>query len=389
MNEVIVAGVGMTTFGRTPGVGVRALANTAVEAALADAGIPADLVEMVFFGNALAPTVTQQDMVKGQVALRYGPLDGLPVINVENACASASSSFNLGYKLIAGGQADVILVVGAEQMTHEDKTRSFKALRGATDITEIGEAGPDEDWTQSVLMKFYAEEGAELLARSDAERADFARVAVKNRHHASLNPYAQFRTEETLEDVLNARMIADPLSLLMCSPMTDGGAAAVLMSEEFAQKHASGAMVRVLGTQVGGTRNGSSVTAATSALYAKTGLTAKDVDVIELHDAAAPAEIIQYGQIGLAEKGEEYRLVREGVTSLGGQYPVNTSGGLLSRGHAIGATGLAQIFELTMQVRGEVGERQVQGAKRALAVNTGGWVNGDYPVAVASMLEII
>lgn len=389
MNTVVIAGVGMTPFGRSPGLGLRAMAEAAITEAIADASIPAPDIDRVFFGNAVAATVTQQDMVKGQVALRHGVLDGASVINVENACASGSSAFNLAVGMIAGGQSEIVLAVGAEQLTHAHKERSFRALRGAADIIEIGEAGPDEDWTQSVLMRFYAEEARGFMARTDVTVEDFARVSVKNRHHASLNPRAQFRAEQTIQDVLLSRLIADPLTITMCSPMTDGAAAAVLMSEGEARRRGIDSYVRVLASEVRGWADGHPVEFAARAAYEKAGLGVTDFDLIELHDAAATAEIIQYGEIGLVPYGDEASLIRDGATSLGGRIPVNVSGGLLSRGHAIGATGLAQIYELATQLRSRAADRQVEGAARALAVNTGGWVAGDYAVAVASVLEAV
>lgn len=378
----------MTTFGRTPGRGIRDLARTATDEALADAGISASEVERIFFSNAVGATVTQQEMVRGEVAFRGSDLHGVSLINIENACASGSSAFNIAYGLIAGGQAEVVLAVGAEQLTHVEKERSFKALRGASDIFELGEAGSDEDWTKSILMTYYAAEGRELLRRTDATREDFASIAVKNRDHAGMNPKAQFRTAQTLDDVMNARLIADPLTLTMCSPMTDGGAAVVMCSADYAKRNGITAAVRVRGTEVrGGTGGQHPVAEAAAAVYESTGLHVRDTDVVELHDAAAPAEMIQYSQIGLVSEGDEHTLVRNGDTRLGGRIPVNTSGGLMSRGHAIGATGLAQIVELATQLRGRAGDRQVGDAKRAMAVNTGGWFGGDYAVAVATILE--
>jgi acetyl-CoA acyltransferase len=389
VNTVVVAGVGMTPFRRSPGLGLRAMADTAIAEALADADVDGRDIERVLFGNAASATVTQQDMVKGQVALRHGVLDGASVINVENACASGSSAFNLAFGLIAGGQNDVVLAIGAEQLTHHLKELSFRALRGAADIVEIGEAGPDEDWTQSVLMRFYAEEARGFMERSDVTVEDFARVAVKNRHHATMNPRAQYRTEQTMEQVLTGRLIAEPLTLPMCSPMTDGAAAVILMSEEEALRRGLEEYVRVRASEVSGAAAGHPVEHAARAAYERAGFGVADVHLIELHDAAATAEVIQYGEIGLVPYGEETRILRSGATALGGEIPVNVSGGLLSRGHAIGATGLAQIYELVTQLRGRAGERQVEGAARALAVNTGGWVAGDYAVAVASVLEAV
>ncbi|GEK79101.1 thiolase family protein [Agrococcus baldri] len=388
MGAVYIAGSAMTAFRRTPGRGIRELAVTAANGALDDAGISADAVQRIFFGNAAGATVTHQEMVRGEVAFRGSVLDGVSIINVENACASGSSALDLAHGLIAGGQADAILAVGAEQLTHDQKERSFRALRGASDIFEIGEAGADEDWTQSLLMTYYAEEAREFGDRTGATVEDFARVAVKNRAHAALNPDAQYRTPQTLEDVMGARLIADPLTLSMCSPMTDGGAAILLCSEAFARRHIDGPLVRVRGVELRGARAGQHpVTAAADAVVESSGIGVSEIDVLELHDAAAPAELIQYSQIGLVREGDEHVILRSGQTQLGGSTPVNTSGGLLSRGHAIGATGLAQIVELTAQLRGRAGERQVEDATRAMAVNTGGWFGGDYAVAVATILE--
>jgi acetyl-CoA acetyltransferase len=388
MRDVVIAGVGMTPFGRTPGLGLPAMATAASDEAMKDAGLSADRVERVYFGNAVAPTVTQQDMIKGQVAFRRSELAGLPMINIENACASGSSAFHLGVEAVSSGHAEVVLAVGAEQLTHEDKVRSFKALRGSTDITEIGEAGPDQDWTKSILMDFYSAEAASFLQRNGATAEDFALVAVKNRHHASLNPLAQFRTEQDVAAVMASRTIVAPLTLAMCSPLTDGAAAAVICSAEYAERHLPGAEVlRVRGCVMRGGRAAPPVTEASTAVAEVSGVPVHDVALIELHDAAAPAELIQYGEIGLCCPGEEHLLIRRGDTNLGGRIPVNTSGGLISRGHALGATGLAQLAELCTQLRDRAGARQVDGARLGLAVNTGGWMGGGYAVAVATVLE--
>jgi acetyl-CoA acyltransferase len=177
------------------------------------------------------------------------------------------------------------------------------------------------------------------------------------------------------------------LTLPMCSPMTDGGAAAVLCSEEYARERFSGPVLRVRACELRGGRYGSAVQDAAGAAFERSGLGPQDIGVIELHDAAAPAELIQYGQVGLCAKGDEYELIRSGATSLGGRIPVNTSGGLMSRGHALGATGIAQLHEVSQQLRGRAGSRQVPDVRIAMAVNTGGWVAGDYAVAVATILE--
>lgn len=387
MRNVVIAGVGMTPFGRQTGTGIRTLANAASDEALKDAGVTASDVESVYFGNAVAGTVTGQDMIRGQVAFRHGDFAGHPVINIENACASGSSAFHLAAHAVAGGQFDVALAVGAEQLTHADKTRAFRALRGSTDVFEIGEAGPDEDWTRSILMQFYAGEAEAFLQRTDATVEDLARVAVKNRRHARKNPLAQYRTETTVDQVMGSKVVVDPLTLLMCSPTTDGAAAVVVCSEKYARERGFGGLLRVKGCELKGGKDAEPVTEATDSLYQAAGLGVDDVQVLELHDAAAPAELIQYSEVGLCEEGEEAGLIRDGTTELGGRIPVNTSGGLMSRGHALGATGIAQLVEVGTQLRGQAHQRQVENARLGMAVNTGGWMGGGYAVAVGTILE--
>lgn len=388
MNNVLIAGVGMTPFTKSPGRGVRDLATTATAEALEQAGIPANDIEKIFLGNAAAGHINQQEMIRGQVAFRGTELGGLPIVNVDNACASGGTALHLAWESVAGGHTDVALVVGAEQLSHADKSRTFVALRGSTDINEIGEVDPTDTAVNSVLMDFYAGEARSYLAGSDATSEDLALVAVKNRTNASHNPLAQYRTLQTVEDVVNGRMIVDPLTLSMCSPVTDGGAAIVLVSEEYA-KRLSGPTVTVLTSALaGGNGRGSSPVAdATARAYKATGLRPQDFDLIELHDAAAPAELIQYAEIGLCGAGEGHQLLRDGVTLIGGATPVNTSGGLLSRGHPLGATGCAQVAELWTQLLGRAGGRQVADARTGMAVNAGGWLGGTYAVTVATILQ--
>jgi acetyl-CoA acetyltransferase len=226
----------MTPFGRFPGRGIRAMAVSAADAALADAGVPAVDVQKVFFGNAVAGIVSQQEMIRGQVALRNHPLGAKSLINVENACASGGSALNLAYEAIAGGRAEVVMVIGAEQLNHDDKSRPFNALRGSTDIDEIGESSPGQLATNSILMDFYAGVAREYLKNHQATAEDFARVAVKNRRHAAMNELAHFRTPQTIEDVMASRMIVDPLRLAMCAPTTDGAAALLLCSAAYSKR---------------------------------------------------------------------------------------------------------------------------------------------------------
>lgn len=386
MRKVAIAGVGMSQFGKHIGAGLRGLTLDPVSHAIRESGLEFADIQRVYFGNAIAGTVVQQDMIKAQVVFRNHPLGGVPMYNVENACASGGSAFLMAVEAVASGCIDVALAVGAEQMHHVDRTRSFNALRGSTDIEEIGEVEPGSTSANSILMDFYAGVAQSYLDQYDATVADFARIAVKNRNHAALNPLAYLRTPQTIEDVLNARTIVAPLTLPMCSPVTDGAAAIVVCSLEKARSlDLPAILIRACMNASGAA--GRPVQAAAQQAYAFAGLGPEDCDVFELHDAAAPAELMQYHEIGLCPVGEGARLVRDGETALGGSKPVNTSGGLLSRGHALGATGCAQIVELVTQLRGTAGARQVENARLAMAINGGGWLDGSYALAIATLLE--
>jgi acetyl-CoA acyltransferase len=386
MKGVAIAGIGMTQFGKQIGRGLRSMALAAIEEAIADSGLASGRIERIYFGNAIAGIVTQQEMIRGQVALRHQALGKVPLFNIENACASGGSAFSLACEAVASGAVEVALAVGAEQMNHVDRSRPFNALRGSTDIEEIGESEPGQISANSLLMDYYASVAQRYLDDYDATLADFARVAVKNRRHAAMNPLAHLRTPQSLEDVLASRMIVAPLSLPMCSPVTDGGAAILVCSEKIAAS-LDQPVVRVRVSSVASGAGGKPVDDAAGKAYDVSGMGAQDFDVIELHDAAAPAELMQYHEIGLCAEGDGFKLIRDGATDLGGRTPVNTSGGLLSRGHPLGATGCAQIVELVHQLRGTAGARHVEGARRALAVNGGGWLDGTYALAIATILE--
>jgi acetyl-CoA acyltransferase len=388
MTRVVVAGVGMTPFGRHIGKGVRNLAVAAIDEALADAGIVAAQVSRIYFGNAAAGIISQQEMIRGQVALRHHALANVPLINIENACASGGSAVNLAYEAVACGSIDVALVVGTEQLNHADRSRPFNALRGSTDIEEIGESAPGQVSTHSVLMDRYAQVAQEYLDKYGATPRDFALVAVKNRKNAADNPLAHFRMPVTVEDVLSSRMIVRPLTLPMCSPTTDGGTALILCSDSFARVNGS-AEVEILASQIASGSQGNPVRDAAVKVYEKASVGPIDFDLIELHDAAAPAELQQYHEIGLCGEGEGHEMIRRGETDLGGRIPVNTSGGLLSRGHPLGATGCAQIVELVTQLRGRAERRQVDSPRIAMAVNGGGWLQGSYALAVATVLRTL
>lgn len=390
MRDVIISGIGMTAFGKFMDRNLKSLSEEAVSLALKDAGISPGQVEQVVFGNAAAGVVTGQEMIRAQSSLRNTGLDGVPMFNVENACASSSTGFHLGWLMVASGQADCVLVMGSEKLTHEDKSVSFGAFSRAVDLEEPLPEGYQAG-SGSLFMDLYAVKARKWLDMTGGSAEDFGRVVVKSRHAGSLNPIAQFRKETTLDEVMGSRMISDPLTLFMCSSIGDGAAAIVLTSQAFAKKlDTPDIRVRasaVVSAKVHGERDLVAVSASRKA-YEMSGIGPRDLDVVELHDASAPAELIHYENLGLCEPGGAIAMIRDGDTAVGGRIPVNPSGGLLSRGHPIGATGAGQIIELVQHLRGTAGPRQKEGAKVALAENNGGQLAGDSAVAVVTILSV-
>lgn len=376
LREVAVTGIATTPFGKHLERTLGSLAAEAVAAALADADLEPGAVESCVFSNAAAGVLSGQEMIRGQVALKGTGLEGIPIINTENACASGSSAMHLAWLSVASGQVDVAIAVGAEKLFHADKQRSFAAIESGTDLSLTHDAVDG-----SVMMGAYAAEArAYAAAVGDIEDA-LAAVAVKNRAFASRNPHAQFQALITADDVAASRPVADPLRLLTCSPLTDGAAALVFTAAQ------PGDRVRVGVSTMVSHRAGASVVArASSEVYRRSGLTPDEIDVFQLHDACAFAEIAQYEQVGIADPGKGAAAVLDGRTGPEGDSPVNTDGGLLSRGHALGATGLAQLAELGRQLRGEAGERQIPDARHGLSVNSGGWMGEDYAASVATLL---
>ncbi|HZE66170.1 MAG TPA: thiolase family protein [Sporichthyaceae bacterium] len=395
MTGVQIIGTGMTPFGKFESATVRSLATSAVNDALADAGVGTDAVGAVFFANAVAGLITGQEMIRGQQALRYTGLLGVPIVNVENACASASTAFNLAVSAVASGQVDVALAVGAEKMSHPDKQRAFDAIGTAVDLEALAELQAElggGGGQKSFFMDVYAKLTRAYMEVSGATAEDFAQIAVKSHDHAALNPKAQFRQPVTAAEVLASRTISDPLTLLMCSPVGDGAAAMLVASADYAKRlGVPGVKVRasvlVSGTdRAAGEPN--AVERAARKAYAAAGVSPSEVDVIEVHDAAAPAELMAYEDLGLCERGEGPKLLASGETRLGGRHVVNPSGGLLSKGHPIGATGCAQLVELADQLRGRCGDRQVSGARIALAENAGGFLSADNAATVVTVLSV-
>lgn len=403
-----IAGVGMTQFGKHLDRGLKSLTIEAINQALKDAGLEGKDLEAAYMGNAAAGIIVGQICVPGQVALREIGIGHIPVINIENACASASTAFNQACTMITSGMYDVVLATGAEKLFHQDKLKTFSVFSGAVDVENYDAveqqivaraeaAGMKLDMEgagakRSVFMDIYASMALEHMSKYGTTQAQFAAVSAKNSYHGSLNPRAQFREQLTVEQVLASPEIVYPLTRPMCSPVGDGAAAVVLVSERKARQMGLKDPVKVASSVLRSgwdpqTEDEASIAQICAMeAYEEAGVGPQDLSCIELHDASAPSELIYYEQLGLCEMGEGGRFVEEGHSRLGGRVPVNTSGGLLRKGHPIGATGIAQIVELTEQLQGRAEGRQVEGARVALAENGGGFINGDAAALVVSIL---
>ena len=400
-DNVYVIGAAMTRFGKHPERGLKSLAAEAISAALKDAGLEPGALQAAYMGNAAASVITGQVLIPGQTVLRGMGIGRIPVVNVENACATSATAFQQAVEMVRLGAYDVVLVAGFEKLYHEDKARTFSVFKGAVDVEALDQvlagvkaSGGDADRgrQRSLFMDLYARMARRHMERHGSTVRHFAMVSAKNSRHGALNPYAQFREELTVDEVLAAPMVAPPLTLPMCSPIGDGAASLIIASEAMIRKLGANRAIRVRSSVLASGWDYTDDDEETVPEYAArlayeaAGLGPSDIDVIELHDASAPAELIYYEYLGLAPRGEGVRLIEEGATSLGGRRPVNPSGGLLRKGHPIGASGAAQIYELVTQLRGEAGARQAAGARAALAENGGGMLGADVAAIVVSVL---
>ncbi len=400
MRDVAVIGAGMTRFGKFLDRSMKEITREAVDGALSSAGTDKSKLEVAIVGNAAAGLITGQECIRGQVVLREMGIGGIPIINTENACASSSTAFHMAWLYVASGMYDIALAVGVEKLYHEDKRKSFAAIGAAVDVEWAQEMqaamaaskGNGERTDQpspasgagekrSMFMDFYAAFARQHMQRYGTTAEQFGRIAVKNHFHGSLNPHAQYREVYTLEDILTSPPVAEPLTRLMCSPIGDGAAAAILCSAEKAKQFTT-KPVHVLASCIssGSDRDPGEpglTERVVQQAYKQAGVGPEDLSVIELHDASAPAELVLYEELGLCGPGEGGKLIDARATYFDGPRPVNTSGGLISKGHPIGATGVAQIYEVFTQLRGEAGERQVANPRIGLTENGGGMVKGE------------
>lgn len=368
MRDVAVIGVGQSTFGKFPQRTAGELGREAVLAAIKDAGISPKDIQVAYTSRLYDCWVT------GQCILNEVGVSGIEMVNVENACAGGATAFRGVWKEIADGHYDIGIAIGVESMT--TSPIAGKLIPPTKEDLE-GQLG----LTMPAAIA--------LLARRQMEQCgttaeDFAMVSVKNHHHGCLNPFAQYRKEFTVEDVLNSRMICDPVTLLMCCPNTDGAAAAILCSMKVAKKYTT-KPIRVIGSALlSGEHKYLMEDMTISPLgqrtakmaYEMAGVGPEDIDVIELHDAFAPEEVVRYEDLGLCKVGEGTRLLRDKATWVGGKIPVNPSGGLLALGHPLSASGVRNVCEIVLHLRGQAGERQTPNAKVGLAHMLGGAVIG-------------
>ena len=412
MRDVYVIGAGMTRFGKYLDRNMKSLAEEAVTNTLEHAGIEKTDLEAAWVGNAAQGIVTGQEGIRGQVVLRAMDIGAIPVMNVENACASASSAFYGAWMGIGCGIYDVALALGMEKLFMEDKKKMFQTFWASTDVELMqafkammeeqekkkkemgaktaGEGGAGK--SRSAFMDIYSLAARNHMEKHGSTQRQLAIISAKNHYHSSLNPYAQYQKDMTVEEVLAAPEVSFPLTRPMCSPVGDGAAATILCSEDFMKKIATERPVKVRACVLASGRDRGFEeedlgTRLANKAYEVAGLGPEDIDLAEVHDATAFGELLQTECMGFCPEGEGGRFAESGATKLGGKLPVNTSGGLESRGHPIGATGTAQLCELVWQLRGEADKRQVEGARLALAENGGGNIGVEEAAMVITILE--
>jgi acetyl-CoA acetyltransferase len=380
-NKAYVIGVGMTKFEK-PGARDWDYPEMALEAgskALEDAGVPYDRIEQAFVGYCYGESTSGQRAVYGL------GLSGIPIVNVNNNCSTGSTALYMARQAVAGGMSECALALGFEKMEkgslgvkYTDRTNPID--RHLMTMFEVRE--PEQS---PFAPQMFGNAGREHIEKYGSEPDHYAWIGWKNHKHSVNNPNAQFQDEYTLDEIKGAKMIHEPLTKLQCSPTSDGSAAAVIASERFVDEHGLGDRAIEIAGQAMVTDMASTFDERSSIkivgfdmskeaarrAYEQAGVGPEDVDVIELHDCFSANELITYEALGLAPEGEGHKLVDAEDTTYGGRWVVNPSGGLISKGHPLGATGLAQCTELTWQLRGDSGKRQVDGAKVALQHNIG------------------
>ncbi|MBW1642201.1 MAG: thiolase family protein [Deltaproteobacteria bacterium] len=425
-DNIYIIGVGMTKFGKHLDKGVKQLTGLSLDLVLKDCGLEKDAIEAAWFSNTGWGMSEFQHSIRGQVALSANGLDKISMVNVENACASGSTALHSGWMAIKAGVYDCVLAIGTEKMyydlskaTKEQKAKSFKGFIAGTDVEEttrwiekwqederkkkeqmaeeakkkgVEVKKDDSKKGHSVFMDFYAAGARNHMKAYGTTQRQLAVIASKAHNNSTLNPLAQYTFPQTVEQVMEDREVAYPLTRAMCAPVGDGSAAAIICSERFLKKHSTDRAVLIRASILkSGKRTGDNDVCqrAADAAYETAGLGPEDINVVEVHDATAFGELYQTEQMGFCPVGEGGPFAESGATALDGKIPVNTSGGLMSRGHPIGASGIAQTWELVTQLRGEAGKRQIKKHKIAMAENGGGTLgNGEASMAIHILEKI-
>lgn len=402
--DIVIVATSMTKFGRHLELSVKDLAAAAVSMATSAAGVSVEQIDAAMFTNATWGHLGGQHMIGGQVALRHSGVSGVPVFNLENACAGGASALHLAASYVRSGAAEVALALGVEKMNVGDASRSMTVFDGAYEaedpdalrrsLEELGGIQVDSgEGHRSIFMDIYAAMARAHMKAYGTTQRHIAAVAAKNHAHAVTNDRAFYRADMSIDQILSARALDFPLTVPMCAPLTDGAAAAIVATREAARRLSLRDDVTLLASEVAsGTDHAPGdfdrhvTTRAADAAYRASGIGPERIDVAELHDATAIGEIMAAERTRLCAPGQAGPDAQAGRTSVGGAMPINPSGGLESKGHPLSATGLGQIHELVEQLRGESGDRQVEHARYALAENGGGFHHGEEAVTVVSIL---
>jgi acetyl-CoA acetyltransferase len=415
MSDVYIFGVGMTRFDKYPDKSIKQLSMEVMGDLFKDARIEKDQIEAAFFSNSGWGMSQGQHCIRGQVALMPAGIKGIPIMNVENACSSGANAVHGAYTSIKAGLYDIVLAIGVEKVYFpEDKQKMFDNFISGTDVEftrkiieamkaqaekkrkELEKEGKLKEGSggkqRSAFMDIYATGARMHMKKYGSTQRQLAAIASKNHNAGALNPLAQYQIPMTIEEVLEDKLVSYPLTRAMCAPIGDGAAAALLCSEEALKKLKDPRAVKIRASVIGsGTLRaegeGPICARVAEKAYEVSGLGPEDIDVVEVHDATAFGELHISEELGLAEKGKGGELAESGATSIGGKIPINPSGGLECRGHPIGASGIAQIYELVLQLRGDSGKRQVEGAKIALAENGGGFIGAEEAAMTIHILE--
>lgn len=403
-DNVFIIGAGMIKFGKYLNRNIKDLTGDALELVLKDSELSRKDIEAAWFGNSFWGLFSFQHCIRGQVALTANGVDGIPITNVENACGTGSSAVHGAWTAVRAGLYDCVLAIGAEKIYNEDRNKMMTSFASGGDVgnwveaaqqeaaaNEEGSNPAEKKVDHSPGMDMYANGARAHAAKYGSTQHQLAVIAAKAHNNSTLNPLAQYTFPMTVDQVMEDREIAHPLTRAMCAPVGDGSAALILCSERFLKQHPSSRAIKIRASILGGgKRVGGEVIGemTSSAAYEAAAVGPEDLNVAEVHDATAFGELAVTEEIGLCAKGEGGILAESGATQLNGRIPVNTSGGLIARGHPLGASGIAQLMELTTQLRGEAGKRQVQNNPRiALAENGGGFLGSGAAAMCIHILE--